>query len=267
VLSQVGLGLAGAGPIGLLFGYTIGHAGGSVRLARMTWRQHGAVLLRVSANDLRRAAGRYRRFPLFSSGSALLATAGSQVPALLLSFFYGAHVVGLFALGQRVLAVPLDLLGGSIASVYFGESARVVNVGPAKLMLFFRGTIRRLVIVGFPLVAAVAVPAPWLFRALFGEAWTEAGRYVQVLAVMFFCEFLYRPISSTFDVLERQGLELLRSIIRIVLIVGALLTAGLLDQSPFVSVVLLSAAGAASAIIGIALGWYAIHLAIKREET
>ena len=62
---------------------------------------------------------RYRRFPIFLTPAGLLNASGVYVPLLLVASFYGATAAGYLGFSQRILSLPVTLLGQSIAQVYF----------------------------------------------------------------------------------------------------------------------------------------------------
>jgi O-antigen/teichoic acid export membrane protein len=222
VLTQVAMGLLKLGPAGLLLGQVVGKTGGSGTLAALTWRHGKESLKRVSTSGVRQAALRYRRFPIFASGSALLNRAGLYLPPILLAAFYGPQVAGWFALGQRVIGLPMTLIGQSVSEVYLAEAARLIRTDPRALERLFVKTAKHLALVGAPPLALLGVGAPWIFALVFGEGWREAGVYVQLMAVAFLAQLVTTPLEPTFAVTERQDLGLTRNVIRLVLIVGSL---------------------------------------------
>lgn len=236
VVTQVGLGLLKLDPAGLLVGDVVGRVSGSGSLTVLSWRQDGGLLKRVSARGLRRAASRYRRFPLLSSGSVLLNTAGLQLPPLLMVAFYGPQIGGWFALGQRVIGVPMALVGQAVAQVYLREASRLALESSGTLYRLFFKTAQRLLLVGGVPIAVLAAIGPWLFALVFGENWHEAGMYVQLLTAMFVAQFVVVPLSPTLNVLERQDLQLVWDAARLVLVVGGLALAWALDCSAWTAV-------------------------------
>src|SRR5690606_13059596 len=62
----------------------------------------------------------------------------------------------------------------------------------------------RLIAVGiFPFVLFIILAGD-LFTFVFGADWLTAGTYARILAPWLFAVFIFSPISSLFDVLERQ---------------------------------------------------------------
>lgn len=231
VLTQMGLGLLKLGPVGLVLGSIVGQVSGSGTLASLVYRQDREALGRVNVAGVRRAAWRYRRFPLLSSGSRLVNNAGLYLPNLMLAAFYGPQVVGWLGLGRRVIRLPMILVGRSVAQVYIGEASRLAQDKPGELHRLFLKTAQRLLLVGGIPIALLGLSGPWLFALVLGEAWREAGAYVQLLAVMFMAEFVVVPVSSTLVLLERQELQLVWDVGRLLLVVGTLWLANTLGWS------------------------------------
>lgn len=259
VSTQVGLGLTVSGPVGLLLGQVIGQAVGSTTLATLAWRNDGQSLKAVNPSEMLRVASRYKRFPLLSSGAAWLNALGLQLPVLLLSGFYGSQTTGWFLLAQRVLGTPLDLLGRSVAQVYFGESAHLAQQHNSKgLIQLFKKLVKYQLLIGLVIVVPVAIAAPWVLPIIFGAQWYEAGLYLTILAPMLLVQFVSSPLGGILDVLERQDIHLIRECLRIGLMTIGVLAATRVGAGPTVAIALLSVAGALSYGGGLFLAWYAV---------
>ena len=76
------------------------------------------------------------------------------------------------------------------------------------MLRLFRTTTFHLAWIGLLGMAAVAIPAPWLFALVFGEAWREAGVQLQILAIMYFAQFVIFPVGQTLAMFGRQDLNL-----------------------------------------------------------
>jgi lipopolysaccharide exporter len=208
---------------------------------------------------MRQMASRFRRFPLLSSGSALLNAATLQAPLLLLAAFYDPRTAGLFALGQRVLAAPMSLVGTAIANVYFSAIAGVARNSPERLQPLFVRTSKRLALAGIgPAIIAVLF-GPWFCRIAFGTNWSEAGDFLRLSAPMLLVQFVASPLGGTLDVLERQDLHLAREIARQALSLGALVIAKAMAFDAWHAVLLFSIAGTIGNVIYIASTWYALR--------
>lgn len=239
--TQLALGVAGAGPFGLLAGHVIGSVAGSASLAVGAVRGAGPQILRPSWHGIRRMAARYRRFPLLAGPAALLNTAGIRITPLLLAATYGPEVVGLLAVAERMTTTPVRLVSGAVAQVYLGEAA--ANAArPEVLRRLMRATTVRLALIGFLPALALAAGGSYVFALVFGEEWRQAGVFVQILALPIFLDFVVSPVSQFFSILERQDLSLVWSGARVAAVAAAVLVPASLGWRPAAAIGVLSAA-------------------------
>ncbi|HEU4965036.1 MAG TPA: GNAT family N-acetyltransferase [Bacilli bacterium] len=257
VTTQVGLGLL-SGPLGLLVGDAVSRMLGSSSLLRAAWREVRGCWEKVSWRGIRQMVKRYRRFPLLSTWPTLLNGWLLQIPLLLLTSVHGAQVVGLYALAQRVLGLPIGVIGGAVSQVYMAEAARRVQREPERMPQLFWGTVKHLALIGLPLLLVLAVAAPWCFGWVFGEEWRESGEYVRLMSLLFYLQFLSIPIGNNLVVYERQDLHLLREGVRIVLMGGTVLVVVLGELSSVAAVALLSGTGSLGYLLHGYLSWWAM---------
>lgn len=206
---QVGLhlsfGVAGAGGIGLAAGQALGQLLGLVLQAPAfaeLWRyrpRRGQFAAIVS--DLRR----WQAFPLFSVPTQLALMATQMLPAFLMAVLHSPEVAGLFALGQRLLATPLRMIGQALSQVYFAETR---DRSPVEMRRSFVRVFFSLLLIGCFGAIPLLLFAPPLFAMIFGEPWREAGVFVQLLLPLFVLRFAIGPIFETLKAVERQALEL-----------------------------------------------------------
>ena len=258
VAVQVGLGLFGAGASGLLLGTVAGSLAGMGRLIRAAWRRSHRSFREVRPREARAAATRYRRFPIFSAPSIAINILGLDVPLVWIVATYGAGTGGQFALAQRVVALPIAVLAAAVGQVYFAEAARLAQERPAGLRGLFTKTTRTLVLAAIGPFALGAVASPSLFPVIFGQAWSDAGLYVAILAPMYLLQFVSWPTGGTLDVLERQDLHLLRETGRLILVGGVVVIASLLRLSAIHAVIALSVAGCVMNTLYGLVSWRAI---------
>jgi lipopolysaccharide exporter len=169
--------------------------------ARLLWSS-------LQWKKIREGLWRYRKFPFYSTASSLLNSVSWQLPALLLQFYFSTSVVGLYALGNRVLRVPMDLIGVAIGQVFFPRAAEARRRG--ELAKTVESAFRRLAVLSLLPITLLAIVGRDAFSFIFGARWAEAGVYAQILAPWTFFWFLSSPLSTLFSVLERQesGLKL-----------------------------------------------------------
>jgi len=263
---QVGVGLVNSGPLGLLLGQLAGEAAGSTSLLLAVWKKFRTSVNFINLREIRKAGSRYRRFLFFSTTADLLNALGSQVPQLLFAAFYGAEIAGWFAFSARVIAGPLNIVMDSVSQVYFGEAAHLLKCEPKTVRRLFFKLIGRLVLFGSLPIAVICILAPWFFTIIFGNSWEMAGRYTQVMGIMFAVRFVIAPLGHTLTLLERQDLYLVQDGIRLVLTLGALLVGKAFGVSHITAVGLYTVAIAASTVFFGWLLWRVLNSGSDRTE-
>jgi O-antigen/teichoic acid export membrane protein len=205
----------------LVFAQVIGKVIVTGVLGWQIWRDDQDCFKSIKLEKMVAGLRRYRQFPLLGTWSALLNTASWQLPTFLLSFFFSPVIVGYYALGNRILRIPMSFIGGALAQVFFQRASEAKNSG--AIAVFAEEIFVQLVRFGlFPAVMLTFIGKD-LFVIVFGENWAEAGVYVQILSLWTFFWFISSPLSTLFSVLERQDLSLR---INIAIFVSRLLALG-----------------------------------------
>lgn len=258
-VSQIGLGLAGWGGGGLVVGDVVGRSAGAGSLAQPFWVRRRLLRL-IRWREMRRLAVRYRHFPLLASGASLLNVAALQLPGVLLAALYGPGYAGLFLLAQRVGGAPAGLVGQAMGQVFLGDAADAVRAGDgAAVLRRMRGMVRavgRLGLVAVPL----ALPAPWVFAAVFGPAWREAGWFFLLLLPATLLKLMVSPMSQVTAVAERQGLQMAGDAVRAALTVAAFVVPTVSGAGAVVAV-----AGYGGVMAATYLGFLVMYLRIARR--
>jgi len=252
--ATAGLGLLGLRPAGLMLGTLAAHAAGGLTIARKLLRHDRALLPQVSLSGMRRMARRYVRFPVLSSWSGLVNSAGTVVPLLLVSRYFGPTVAGWYVLTTRVVGAPSTVVSEAVAQVYLGEVATLARQDVDALRRLFVVSLRRLLTVGVIATVAVAAPAPLWFPVVFGDRWHEAGRYAVLLIPFYVGQFVAAPLSSTLAVFERQDIQLAWDWARLVCSVASVVVPIRLGASPLVTI------GVFGVVMG---GLYAVLLLVN----
>jgi O-antigen/teichoic acid export membrane protein len=201
VAAALGLGLLGWTSGGLIVASMAGQLAAAAFL--------GAVVLRsgvpeFDAGNLRRQAGRYKKFPKINSLHALMDVLQLNGIVFLISALFGKTQLGYYALTMRVLRTPLSMIGTSVAQVFYHKSSEDFNAGK-ELVGLVRKTTVRLALLALPVFLVLFFAAPRVFSLAFGPQWREAGIYAQILAPWLYLNFIYSPISQIPLLLNRQG--------------------------------------------------------------
>ncbi len=205
---RIGIGLFSSSPAGLIVGFFTGHSMALILYVRRVMRTVRTALQgRFRFKQIRHVARRYRRFPTYTMPAAVVGALLTRMPFLLVPYYFGIETLGHFGWAFSVLFIPLSLLGGSIAQVFF---VRAVEARRSGSLDHVTDTIhKRLVMLTlFPSVLLMTV-GPHVFSFLFGaEKWIQSGLIIQYIAPWILFTAIGSPLTRLFDVLERQSLEL-----------------------------------------------------------
>ena len=255
VATQSSAGLAGVAPGGMMLGMTAGQAAGAASLLR------GSELTSTVAQQarkwphLRQALQRYRRFPLVLAPSGLVNALGLQLPVLVVAYFYGSQVAGWLGMAQRVLGVPVTLIGTAVAQVYLGELVALRRDGSADVRHLFRRATRQLAAVSVPIAATLLLLGPIAFASVFGHQWRTSGEYARPMALALAAQLVAAPLSQTVVAYERQYLQLAWDVGRLVLVGGSTAVCALGGGSPVTAIWTVSVALTASYLASWFLSW------------
>jgi len=207
--TKLGSGFVGFISGGVLIGTNIlGQVVSTVVLGCQVWRNDRYLFkANIRWEKILEGIKRYRKFPIIDIWGGLLNTISWQLPALLLASFFSPVIVGYYALGSAVIRMPMNIIGGAIAQVFYQRACDAKNKGESAEVV--ENVYKRLVAIGlFPMLLLCLIGQD-LFSVVFGNNWSEAGLYTQILAPWMFFTFISSPLSTLFSVFERQGSALI----------------------------------------------------------
>lgn len=241
--TKLGAGFAGFVSGGALIGTTIlGNFISTGFLGCKIWHNHRALFQRsVSLKGLIEGIKRHKKFPIYSTWSALLNSTSHQLPALILAVYFSPKVVGYFALGRAVLTLPMKMLGTSIGQVFYQKAADAHN-RTGDLPKVVENVFKGLVSLGIFPILMLALIGKEVFIVAFGARWAEAGVYVQILGLLTYFKFISSPISTIYIVLEKQRAGLVFDIILLITSTISLISGGLMGD-PRMALIFFSGSG------------------------
>jgi O-antigen/teichoic acid export membrane protein len=227
--AQLGLLFLGVGALALVAGQLLGLLAGLIAATVLLAPPRPAIGLRLSAEQgayLRR----HRKFWRFALPSNLLNVMVGQLPLFLIGVRHGVLAAGLFALTQRVLGAPIALLASSVLEVFKRQSVHDFET-KGNCRDAYVHTFRALLLLGLAPSLLLFLFSPALFAWVFGEPWRAAGELAQILAPLYFLNFIASPLSYVFFVAGKQKLELLWQVALFVMTVAVFLLPLSLQES------------------------------------
>ena len=165
---------------------------------------------------------KYSNFVKFSLPQMIVTTLKSNGIVILISIFFGNAVLGFYSLAMRALILPVNVIGNSIAQVYYQKIANM-HESHKSVYGFTLQTLRRLTLIATPLFVAIYFMAPPLFEFVFGEKWIVAGQYAQALVPYAYSVFILSAAGSIAAVFDKQKEYLYWGVTEAVFVIGIII--------------------------------------------
>ncbi len=238
-------GVAGL-PLGTVLGQMAGNLNYRLRLRRLPLPHH------IARSERQIAAGKHRRFPLYTMPKDWVNSFSCNLPTLWLALYFDDAVVGFFALAFTFCIRPANLLNSAFERIFYTRTLeRVRRQQPVWPMLirFVMG----ISAVSFLVLLAVFLFAEPLFGFCFGNRWTGCGYYVRSLLPWVFVSLSSTSLSFVASVFDKQRTEFLFFIVLLLLRVTAM-AVGIYCNSFQLAILLFALAGTAVSLS--LLIWY-----------
>lgn len=219
---QILLGFMKTGPYGMIIGQIVGQGAGISTLVLAVRQSHRQVVHQLTWLGLWQAAKKYWRFPVFIGPAALINNLTLQLMPLVIGVFFGARDAGLYALSQRVIGLPMSVVGNAVSQVYLGEASRTLREHPKQMFNLYARTAWKLAVFGGIPIIGFATIASYLIRPLFGAAWSQSAVYLLYSTPTVIGAFIVTPLSQHTSLLERQDVQLVLDVLRLALLVGSI---------------------------------------------
>lgn len=162
------------------------------------------------ASLLPKLAAKYKAFPIYRAPYSFIANGAAQLIFVILRFFCGLDVIGLYLLANRAVYFPVVLFGGSMGQVFYQKAATEIKT--ESLEPFVTRLVRTQIAIGAPILIFFAFEAPLLFDTFLGKRWKPAGSFAAWFAFAGFLYLLSACLVRLFDVCGRQRLALILQI-------------------------------------------------------
>ena len=226
--TQLGIGIGGVGPFGLLLGIVLNSGVACTVLGYRLIRYEREALSSITLAGMRAMAHAYSRFPKFSTWEALSNSAAIQVPIIMIAAMATGQEAGYVLMAMYVMQAPMALVGTAIGQVYLSRAPdehRAERLG-AFTAEVFGGLLKAGV---GPLLFA-GIVAPVAFPIIFGEEWRRAGDLVAWMTPWFVMQFIASPISMALHIMGRQGVALTLQLLGLLIRVSSIWIAAVINN-------------------------------------
>lgn len=185
---------------GRIFGLLVG---ATMLLAAMITRTNGSLISQEFApGKIIQTAKEFRKFPLYSTWGAVFNVVGTELPVLFLSAMFSGSIAGMFLLTNRVLNLPMSLVGQAVGRVFYSNAPAASRDGSLANSVIEIHKMLALFVAAPSWIVLIA--GPELFALVFGIEWKTAGEFSQWMAPFLYINFVASPLSPLHMVLNRQ---------------------------------------------------------------
>jgi len=198
VAAQLSMVVVLPGPAGLITGFALGLA---MALA-LAWPVPMALLIRVAAAPLialrtaRATIQRYQSFIRVDVANVLIASSVFSIYPVIVMIGFGAEEAGIFAVASRLVFIPVDVLAGSISTVYFQRFSLAVRRGEGMIRMFV-ATLAWASAAAAAIALLVQFFAYPFVRLFFPPEWAQVSNLMLFLLPTFVARFVVGCIGST----------------------------------------------------------------------
>jgi O-antigen/teichoic acid export membrane protein len=202
--------------IGLIFGnFLIYPLESTIKLSKQIRFDFSAVVRLANWIELKSVFIRFKSYPLFVTTGLLVSSFNGQLPVYFFSIYFENSFVGLFALANSLVTVPVSIITNSTTTVFLQKAAETQKSNPALLKELVFVLHKRLFQICFIPLTLFAFVSHWVFILIFGNEWEQAGWIAAFLSVSTILAVPQQPLSVLFRLMNREHNNLLLNIVSI----------------------------------------------------
>lgn len=251
---------------GLLYSLVLAEVAVSVILLVSCKQQVSAITLKdTSFKHFVDYIKAYKEFPIYQALSQLILISTQYAPAFMFSIFYSITEIGLFAMANNLVSLPVNSIGIALSQIYLGEFRKKENRPKMLKYSVF-------IILFFMLSSIVAACIFWLFGAqlvtiFLGEQWRDIVPIILSLMALGAAKLCVAVVSQSLNILKKQKLQLYINGIYFCLSYLSLILA-IKTQMSFVDAVFIYTVASTFALfMGLLLIIMNIRVDVKNENT
>jgi O-antigen/teichoic acid export membrane protein len=195
--------------------------------------------------------------------ATLLDTASTSIFVILIFQLFGGAQSGDVAMAQRIVSVPVAILGLTLGQVLLGEYSFALRTNAAFLVKRTKDLYKLLIVIGCCGCALTYFLGPFFTDLVLGNQWRGASELVRIFAFSLGVNLMWNPISSLFLAYKLWRFFLVISSLRLFLIIGFAIF-GVFEKLSYLNVIfVMSVGGSLAQIIGLTL----LYLNIRNRHS
>lgn len=170
--------------------------------------------------------------------AALISSLNSNGIGIFATPIFGSLIGGSFALVNKFIGAPVDLISTSFLDVFKKEANEEYQAKGHSKVTFKKVTKGMISLTIIPFILFFLYSEE-VFVIFFGDKWLQAGFYAKILIPMIFLKMLSRPLSFMFYIVNKQHFNLIGQLINFLFLITSVIV-GFYFNSPLYFVYSLS---------------------------
>ena len=246
---------------GLIVGAMLGFWGGNICFIRTF--PFIKILRHISWNKVKKLMKEYKKFPIYEVPSGLLNVMSTNIPLLLLSYFFVKEYVGYFSMAITVLYMPISFIGIALGQVFYKKACVWNKEQIAGLAIkIFRLTF----FIGAVPVLLLTLFGNNVFVFLLGKPWEITGTFAMYMGIWIWLVLCFSPLSTIFWVKDKQRIGMILNLAMFFIRVLVIFVGGNLLNSVFQTVLLYGISGMILWFIEGLYIWRLLKINLSRKE-
>ena len=190
---QLSIGFLKSGVTGLISGQLASQFFANMKLLTNIIKNKN-LISKISKVKIIALAKKYKDFPKFTLWAGLASTLSVQLTNIFISSLFSVMTLGFYSLVQRVLGVPMALIGSSIGKVFF-QIAIEEKQKYGTSIKSFKLTLKKLIFLSLIFFPVLYFFIEDIFVLVFGNDWKIAGEYAKTLIPLIAIQFVVSPLT------------------------------------------------------------------------
>jgi lipopolysaccharide exporter len=202
--------------------------------------------------ELKKTFLKFKNYPLYLTPGLFITNLSSQLPVYYFSMTFTHATVGLFALANSMVNIPLSLIVNSSTTVFLQKAAETIQHSGSDLKNLVRSLHKKLFYISFFPICLLAFTSEWIFKVVFGSEWAQSGIFASFLCISAVFNVSYGPLSVLFRLLHKERINFALNILSMGLKFSGLWIGYYFDNI-LLSVMCFSIASSLSYLIGLSI--------------
>lgn len=163
----------------------------------------GAVFTTHGISSLKEVAKEYIKFPSYILPAEFMNVVCAQLPVFVFLWVFNPTESGYFSFILTVLNIPISLLAGAILDVFKERAAKDYRETGSCREAYMQ-TFKKMLLIAVVPFALLFFIGDDLILMFFGDKWTGAIKFLNIMLIMFFFKFISSPLSFIFYIVNKQ---------------------------------------------------------------